>query len=138
MRREPDISERIAILKSLSRAKLLRGKNAVVVISRLSSYQPKAAEALVRIGADVAVVGGASEGVTRVHLRAARTLAQELSLNLVRDVVKPALKELGGQGGGHETAAALKTGVSANRALTVVERIVKNFFKERGVDLMPV
>lgn len=129
--REPDISERIAVLKSLTRAKLLRAGDLLVVVSRLSSYQAGAAEALVRLGADVAVVGGRGDSLTRVHMRGSARLTRLCALNLVEDVVKPTLGKLEGQGGGHRLAAALETTATTNRALTTVEEILREVLAKK-------
>jgi len=103
-----DDSERIARLKAARRSEIYRCGELIVVTSRLGAFRSSAAKALLTLGAHVAVVGDAENGVVDITLRQSPEISEKYSLNLTRDVVSPLTNFFGGEGGGHASVARLR------------------------------
>ena len=103
-----DISQRIAVLKAASRAKVMRQGDWLVACTTVNSFEGSAAMALVDLGADVAFVAGRhGKGDTvRISARSSREAARR-GLNLAK-LLGEVGKAYGGDGGGHKSAAALE------------------------------
>jgi len=104
-----DISQRIAVLKAASRAKVTRQGDWLVACTTVNSFEGSAAMALVDLGADVAFVAGRhGKGDTvRISARSSREAAARRGLNLAK-ILGEVGKAYGGDGGGHKSAAALE------------------------------
>ncbi len=109
LRNEPDHGEVMAKLKGAQRLKVYRLGDWVGATSLVGSFQAHVARSLVFLGADVAIVGGESEGETRVSLRATQRFHEATNLRLGVQVAEEVAGRLGGHGGGHATAASLTT-----------------------------
>lgn len=109
LRSEPDYGEVMAKLKGAQRLKVYRAGDWVVSTSTIGSFQAHVARALVFLGSDIAVVGGESDGETRVSLRATQRFSESTGVRLGTQVAEVVAKRLGGHGGGHGTAASLST-----------------------------
>ena len=109
LRSEPDYGEVLAKLKGAQRLKIYRGGDWVVATSRVGSFQAHVARALVYLGGDLALVGGESQGETRVSLRSTQRFLDGTKIQLGTDVAGEVSKRLGGHGGGHATAASFST-----------------------------
>ncbi len=100
-----DISQRIAVLKAASRAKIERQGEWLIVTSRINSFEGSAAAALVDQGADVAFVAGRHGDRVRISARSSRKAANAgLKLN---EILGDIGRTHGGDGGGHQSAASL-------------------------------
>ncbi|HYC26599.1 MAG TPA: DHH family phosphoesterase [Nitrososphaerales archaeon] len=117
LRSEPDYGEVLAKLKGAQRLKIYRVGDWVAATSMIGSFQAHVARSLVYLGADVAVVGGETEGETRVSLRATQRFAEKTGVQLGVQVAEAAAKEVGGHGGGHSTAASFSTEVGEEEAV---------------------
>ena len=99
-------SKRIAILKAAQRAELEKIHERLVAFSELSSFEADAAAMLIKIGADVAIVGSEEKGRLRISGRARPEVCAETGLHLGE-----LMAELGklhkGAGGGHAGAASM-------------------------------
>jgi len=100
-----DSSERIARLKACQRVKLKKISIWIIALSHVSTYQASAARALIRLGADVAVVAGQREDAVQVSLRSNQRFYAKTGVHLGRDVANPLGVYLRGMGGGHSTSA---------------------------------
>jgi len=109
LRSEPDYGEVMAKLKGAQRLRVYRIGDWVASTSTIGSFQAHVARALVFLGSDVAVVGGESDGETRVSLRATQRFSESTNVKLGTQVAEVVAKRLGGHGGGHGTAASLST-----------------------------
>jgi len=89
----------------------------VVSTSLIGSFQAHVARALIFLGADVAIVGGESEGETRVSLRSTQRFSEATTILLGTHVAEEVVKSLGGHGGGHATAASLSTAATEDKAV---------------------
>jgi len=109
LRSEPDYGEVLAKLKGAQRLKIYKGGDWVVATSTVGSFQAHVARSLVYLGADLAVVGGESEGETRVSLRSTQRFLDGTKIQLGTQLAGEMSKRLGGHGGGHATAASFST-----------------------------
>ena len=109
LRSEPDYGEVLAKLKGAQRLKIYRGGDWVVATSTVGSFQAHVARALVYLGADFAMVGGESEGETRVSFRSTQRFLDGTKIQLGTQVAEEMSRRLGGHGGGHATAASFST-----------------------------
>ncbi|WP_440952357.1 DHH family phosphoesterase [Methanococcoides sp. FTZ1] len=100
-----DVSMRIAMLKSASRAKIERVGDWLVVTSNVSSFGGSASSMLINIGGDVAFVGTARGDSIRVSGRAKRD-AVNAGVNLGR-IMEEISNNYEGTGGGHAGAAGI-------------------------------
>jgi len=105
MRNEPP--ERIARIKSAARMKLEPIDDWLIVWSSVGSFEGSAARAILDIGADVALIYSTRKNETRLTVRATRYFFKTTGLNFGKDIMIEVSKSLGGEGGGHPTAAAL-------------------------------
>ncbi|HZW85245.1 MAG TPA: DHHA1 domain-containing protein, partial [Nitrososphaerales archaeon] len=109
LRSEPDYGEVLAKMKGAQRLKVYRIGDWVAATSLVGSFQAHVARSLVYLGADVAVVGGETEGETRVSLRGTQRFAERSKVQLGTEVAEDVSRMLGGHGGGHATAASFST-----------------------------
>ena len=117
LRSEPDYGEVLAKLKGAQRLKIYKGGDWVVATSAVGSFQAHVARSLVYLGADLAIVGGESEGETRVSLRSTQRFLDGTKIQLGTQVAKEMSKRLGGHGGGHATAASFSTGAGEEETM---------------------
>src|SRR5438067_4512912 len=119
-----DASMRKATLVAATRARVETvGDGWLVATSEVGSFDAAAAAALVRAGADVALVASERRDRARVSMRAsARALAKGLHLGRAAN---EAAREVGWSGGGHEGAAGLSGDPPSAEARDAVLRIVK-------------
>lgn len=106
LRMPPDPSLRMACLKGASRLKVRRSGDILIVTTEISSFQGDVAGVLVSLGADIAFAGGVKAQVVNVSARARNHIVDSgLSLAQIMSTVG---EKVGGRGGGHAGAAALK------------------------------
>jgi phosphoesterase RecJ-like protein len=101
-----DVSARKATLVAASRAQIDQWGAWLVATSEVGAYDAAAAGALVRAGADLALVGMEKPANARMSLRTS-VRAREAGLHL-GEVANAAAREVGWSGGGHEAAAGLQ------------------------------
>ena len=109
------ISQRIAVLKAASRAEILRRGDWLFASTSVNSFEGSAAMALVDCGADVAFVAGRHADRVRVSARCSREAARR-GLNLA-GISGEVGRAYGGDGGGHQAAAALEARGDASAIL---------------------
>lgn len=102
-----ELPERLARLKAVGRAKIYRICSWVIAVSETSTFQASACRALLKVGADVAVVGGVKNEGLRISLRSTSDFFEKTGLHLGRDVATPLGIAIDGAGGGHEMAAGV-------------------------------
>lgn len=109
-------SERIARLRAAQRAEVEEVHGLLVVRSRVNSYEASAANALVRVGADVALVAAQRDGDASVSARVRQGVEKRVD---AARVMQAAAKRLGAGwgGGGHAGAAGLNGPGQADAAL---------------------
>jgi nanoRNase/pAp phosphatase (c-di-AMP/oligoRNAs hydrolase) len=106
LRLPEDLPKRVAMLKAAQRVELRRVHGRLVVFSELGSFEGDAASMLVRIGADVALVGSEEKDRMRVSGRARQKILKTTRLHL-GELMEELGKQFGGNGGGHAGAASM-------------------------------
>ncbi|MDE1853420.1 MAG: DHH family phosphoesterase [Thaumarchaeota archaeon] len=135
LRSTPDYGEVLAKLKGAQRLKIYKAGEWVVATSSVGSFQAHVARSLVYLGADVAVVGGESDGETRVSMRSAQRFHERTGVKLGTQVADEVSRSLGGHGGGHSTAASFSTDVGEEEAMeATVKKIGELLGEIRSVD----
>jgi len=99
-----DLSERIAVLKAFSRVDVWRADELLLAISRVASHEAASCRALVKSGADVAVVVAEKENEVRISSRG-RDWILEKGVDL-SVIFKEVGRLIGGSGGGHNLAGS--------------------------------
>lgn len=125
-----DSSERIAQLKAAKRLRIVKLSEWLLVLSNVSSYQASAARALLRVGAQIVVVGGERDGILMISIRALNDFNKETGIHLGRDIAQPLGKYLKGVGGGHSTSA----GVNGEGVLEDAFKECIRLFREKLTD----
>ncbi|MGD0146175.1 MAG: DHH family phosphoesterase [Nitrososphaerales archaeon] len=117
LRIEPDYGEVMAKLKGAQRLKVYRVGDWTTSTSMIGSFQAHVARSLISLGADVAIVGGESEGETRVSMRSTQRFSDLTKVQLGTQVAEEVARSLGGHGGGHATAASFSTPATEDEAV---------------------
>lgn len=99
-----DASQKIALLTACQRAELVRVGDYIIVKSVVGSYEAKAAEGLLNIGADVSFVGCKGRREARISARMKGYMQTRFGISLSQ-VMERVGKTLNGSGGGHACAA---------------------------------
>jgi len=113
-----DLSRRVAVLKALSRMKLERACNdLLVVVTHIGSYESEVARTLVNLGVDVGVVVADRGEKARVSIRLSeRALEKGLKASIIASYIASKYR---GEGGGHDRAAMAHISLEED-----VERVV--------------
>ncbi len=121
-KREPDTSERIAVLKALSRMKIGRAcKDILVTVSYVGSFESSVARAMLEAGADVAAVATDTRDGVRVSLRVSeRALNYGVTASLLASFIA---EKLSGEGGGHRSAGMVHIRSGELTAQMVAEKL---------------
>ncbi|MBI3859009.1 MAG: DHH family phosphoesterase [Thaumarchaeota archaeon] len=122
LRSEPDYGEVLAKLKGAQRLKIYKLGEWVMATTLVGSFQAHVARSLVFLGADVAAVGGETDGETRVSLRSTQRFAERTGIQLGTQVAEDVGKSNGGHGGGHATAASLTAAVGEEEAMKIIAK----------------
>ena len=117
LRTDPDYGEVLAKLKGAQRLKIYRLGKWVAATSLVGSFQAHVARSLLYLGADLAIVGGESEGETRVSMRSTQRFLDGTKVQLGTQMAAEMAKRLGGHGGGHATAASFSTDAGEEEAM---------------------
>lgn len=124
-----DVSMRIAMLKSASRANIERVGDWLVVTSNVSSFGGSASSMLINIGGDVAFVGTARGDSIRVSGRAKRD-AVNAGVNLGK-IMEEISVNYEGTGGGHAGAAGIDVVADMDTVLFECVESVKEILKDK-------
>ncbi len=117
---EPDISDAIACLRAAQRAQLYRIGNIILAVSAIASHEAAACRALIRAGADIAVVYAKKEKELRISSRAKEKI---LDFNIdLAEIFKEIGKIISGEGGGHNLAGSAngKNKAAAQQAINFI------------------
>lgn len=130
--REVDRSERIAVLKGISRAGLYElNKDFILAVTCVGAHEASVLKTLIASGADVAMAISLRSGETRIYVRVSQRMVNALKVPVASDLITYLVKELKGSGGGHRGAA----GLSLNYEVDVSEvmKCVRQFFTRLGI-----
>lgn len=103
LRTETDVSERIAVLKSMKRINSWRIGDVLIAFTSVGSFEAAVARSLLRMGADIAVVGAPKKKGLRISGRMNWKLKDRINL---AGVFKKTEGLIGGTAGGHDVAAS--------------------------------
>ncbi|MFX0069169.1 MAG: bifunctional oligoribonuclease/PAP phosphatase NrnA [Promethearchaeota archaeon] len=121
-----DNSERIARFKAVKRMKLHKFDDWIVATSKVSAYEASACRALIDIGADIAIVGAEHEKIVRISGRARPIIYKRTGLHLGKHVMIPVGPIIGGEGGGHPTAAGCNGTKNLKKGMSKIIQLIKN------------
>ncbi len=100
---ETDISKKIASIKGLQRAKLIRVDSWLIGISHVSSFGASVASTLIKVGFDVGIVYTKEKSKYRISARAKKNVCLKTGLHLGK--ILNGISNV--DGGGHDGAATL-------------------------------
>ncbi len=128
---EMDLSEKMARLLGVKRAKISRVGNLVVTFSLAKSHEASVAKALIDAGADLAFVFNVDKK-TKICARA-RIYAYNVGVDLGKLLVDLA-KFFGGEGGGHSTAggATLDKNININTLEESIKMLIEKYTRKGG------
>jgi len=120
-----EYSEKIARIKGIKRADILKIKKYIVAITHVSSYEASVANALLSLGVDLAIVVGVRKNKElRISARATKKFVKDTGLYLGSYLMKELEKYLDGKGGGHDTAGGFNGRGDLYTSLKIVEKIL--------------
>ncbi|MEM2874557.1 MAG: DHH family phosphoesterase [Candidatus Hadarchaeales archaeon] len=105
MRPPEDFPKRVAMLKGASRSELHRVHGYLIVFTELGSFEGDMANVMLKIGADVALVGSEEEGNVKMSGRARPEFTKKTGIHL-GELMEELGKAFQGSGGGHAGAAS--------------------------------
>ena len=120
-----EFSERVARVKTAGRMKIVKVKDWLIVLSRVSTFQASAARGLVALGADVAVVAGKKGAGIQASFRASHDFFVKTGIHVGKDFAAPLGEFLGGMGGGHSVSAGANGAGDVNACLKFCEKLIK-------------
>lgn len=110
---EKDFSQKIATLKAAKRSRIFKMGDFIAVVAEVGAFESDAANALVKVGADVAFAGNNENRELKISARASQRIVKNAGLDLAKDVFQPLSSFFTGSGGGHSGAAGFN-GINAN------------------------
>ncbi|TXT62127.1 MAG: putative manganese-dependent inorganic pyrophosphatase [Promethearchaeota archaeon] len=124
---EPHISEKIAKIKGTQRNEMIKVNDWLIGLSHVSSFEAKVANALIRLGFDIAMVIAEKTDQFRISLRAKQKICRETGLHLGK-LLEEIASKYNASGGGHDGAAAItidkKVGSLREVILTQIEKVL--------------
>ncbi len=118
---ETDISKKIANIKGLQRAKLIRADSWLIGISHVSSFSASVASTLIKVGFDVGIVYTKEKSKYRISARAKKNVCLKTGLHLGK--VFNGISNV--DGGGHDGAATLNGENDLERTLNEIIDSIK-------------
>ena len=120
--REKDTSERIALLKAMSRLRYARAcKDILVAVTHVGSFESSVARSLIDLGADIAVVAKDTREGVRISVRTSPR-AEAVGITAL-DIARFIGEKLGGEAGGHPSAAGVSVRSQTLTAEDVADRL---------------
>ncbi len=98
-------SEKVARLKGVSRAGIYRAGDLLIAVTCIGAYEGSVLNALIDLGADIAVGISRRRDRTRVTIRSSKRAEEVLGGAPSADIASHIATALGGSGGGHAGAA---------------------------------
>ena len=135
---EKDFSEKVASLKAAKRVRIFKIGKSIVATSEIGAFEATAANALIRLGADVSFCGDAKRGIIRISGRVNNYWLTKKKFDLARDVFNKLENYFEGEGGGHPGASGFNgKGKSVSKHLEKCVELTKNFIvkKEKSAAL---
>lgn len=127
-----DPSEIIAGLKAAAKMNMWKVENIVIAVSKLHSHEAPAARAIMKLGADIAIVAAEKPGEVRISSRA-RERVLDYGVDLA-EIFKDVSEIINGSGGGHALAGSAN-GSKVKATDEALDFIVKAIAKKMGKPL---
>jgi len=128
-----EMPERVARLKACKRAKLIKTKEWIIVLSQVSAYEASAARALIDLGAHAVAVAGQKNGNIEISLRCTRDFHKKTGIHLGVDIAQPLGEYLQGMGGGHAAAAGAKGKGNVETTLAHCKQLCQEKLRQQQV-----
>jgi nanoRNase/pAp phosphatase (c-di-AMP/oligoRNAs hydrolase) len=106
---EDDASQKIACLKAAKRMEIHKVDDWVLVTTKVNSFEARAANCIISIGADCVFVGSTNKEKIKMSARARENFLKDTGISLGRDIMPHVGEFVGGSGGGHREAAGVKS-----------------------------
>lgn len=134
MRKDMDISEKLALLKAFQRIHIYRYNTHLLTITNISAFHSTVSSKLISCGVDAAIVYSIDDNC-KIHIRISDHLYEKTKIDVVKDIISVIKEEVGGTGGGHAQIGSIelpkdKCGAELNK---VIFRIL-GLFKDRGLE----
>ncbi len=138
MRKDMDLSERLAVLKAVQRINIYRHESHLLAITNIGAFHSTVSSKLISCGVDVAIVYSADD-VCKVHIRISDQLYEKVKIDVVKDIISVVKEEFGGSGGGHAQIGSIelpkeRCGTELNKVLL---RIL-DLLREKGLNFTRV
>lgn len=135
MRKDMDISEKLAVLKAFQRTNIYRYNTYLLVVTNVGAFHSTVSSKLIGCGVDVAIVYSADEDNCKIHIRISDQLYEKAGIDVVKDIISVIKGDVGGSGGGHAQIGSIelpreKCGIELNK---VIFKILE-LFREKGFD----
>jgi len=122
LKKDVDISVKIAKIKGLQRLKLIREGEYLIGITNISSFGASIASMLIKIGCDVSIVISKEKNQSRIKTRAKKRVCEETGLNLAK-ILDQISERYEGSGGGHAGAASLTINMESD---IIINELIEN------------
>lgn len=124
-----DISEKLAIIKGLQRVELIREKDWLIGLTRVSSFEASVASSLIKNGFDVGIVVSNKKSSFRISTRARKSVCMKTSLHLGK-ILEELSDDVSLSGGGHDSAASINGETGQERVLNnLIEQVKKSLIR---------
>ncbi|UCD01319.1 MAG: DHH family phosphoesterase [Promethearchaeota archaeon] len=125
LKRDIEISEKIAKIKGIQRVELIREGEILIGITNTSSFGASVATMLIKLGFDIAIVLSKELNQYRINTRAKKVVCLKRGLHLGK-ILEEISEQYEGSGGGHDGAASLITNKETDFIITkIIEKIKK-------------
>ncbi|MGQ4890920.1 MAG: DHH family phosphoesterase [Candidatus Njordarchaeia archaeon] len=98
-----ELPERIARIKGAKRAEMIRKDDKIILVSHVNSYEASVASSLINLGANISIVISKKKERNKTVFR---VIARGSGIDLSK-LFSELAEEIGGQGGGHPSAAGM-------------------------------
>ncbi|MEM3186458.1 MAG: DHH family phosphoesterase [Conexivisphaerales archaeon] len=117
LRSRKEVSEQIARIKAVRRARFYRCSDWIIGITNIGSFHSSAARALLEVGCDISAAAGSVDGETRMSIRASQIFYTSTKIHVGIDLCRSLAESVNGNGGGHPTAGSMNARVEADKLL---------------------
>ena len=129
-----DVSERIASLKSAKRVMLFKAGDFLIALSQVSHFASNAANSLISLGADLAIVGFSDDdGNAKLNARASESFLKKTGVNLEKDILSKLERKFEGTSGGHEGAAGFSGIARIDELFQESMLLIEEFLGSKGL-----
>jgi nanoRNase/pAp phosphatase (c-di-AMP/oligoRNAs hydrolase) len=124
---EVEEGEKIAFLKAIKRSQIYKINKHIIMTSKLNFYQGAAATKLLEFGAHLSLVIGTEKkgNIAHLSIRANSVFREENNFNIMKHLLIPLQKIVGGEIGGHAGAAQWKGKEKESKVIKEAMKIIE-------------